>query len=309
VEFVYKLYRVKPDVVLMFTAGGLGFVEKSLYARLASLVGIPSFMWMVGGEFMTRTQHSPRYRKFAAVLLRWPTLLLSPGPTWQRFYSDVFGIAEERCPVIDSWVGDKRLFNIQRTVNNSTSSPVSIVFVGWVARGKGVFDLIAAALRLDGDPTLPDFRITFVGGGAALEEIREAVQTHGLARKVSVTGWITDAAKRDLLASADIFVLPSHAEGLPLALLEAMVVGLPVVTTPVGSIPDVVGDTVEGLLVPVRDSERLASALARLVRDPEERRRLGNAAAERAKAFSVETAVNQLDRLVTNVIDERKADV
>ncbi|MEX2280917.1 MAG: glycosyltransferase family 4 protein, partial [Gemmatimonadota bacterium] len=300
--YLKALFGGNPDAVVMFTAGGLGFVEKSLYAMLATMAGVPSLMWMVGGEFMTRNLKSPWYRRFAALLLRWPTLLLSPGPTWQRFYAQTFGIPKERCPTIESWIGDQTLFDVYRQPSSNTNAPVSIVFVGWIERAKGVFELISAASRLAVDPALPKFKITLIGGGGALQEAADLVDTLGLMHLVTLTGWISDVEKRETLTNADIFVLPTHAEGLPLAMLEAMVVGLPVITTPVGSIPDVVSDGNEGLLIPVGDIERLVGALADLLRNPAERERMGKAAKSRAASFSVETAVTQLDRVVRRAI-------
>jgi glycosyltransferase involved in cell wall biosynthesis len=85
------------------------------------------------------------------------------------------------------------------------------------------------------------------------------------------------------LARADVFVLSSRSEGLPMAILEAMAAGLPVVATAVGGIPELVADGETGLLVPPGDADALAEALRRLVADPELRRRLGDAARTRVE--------------------------
>jgi len=88
---------------------------------------------------------------------------------------------------------------------------------------------------------------------------------------------VTGAAKLDLLAQASIFILPSYQENLPVALLEAMAMGLPVVTTPVAGIPDMVEEGRNGFLVPPGDYAGLAERLVRLAHDPALRRSMGEA--------------------------------
>lgn len=104
----------------------------------------------------------------------------------------------------------------------------------------------------------------------------------------------------DLMAGADIFVMPSRSEGLPMALIEAMAAGLPVVASSVGGIPEVVENGVHGLLVEPGDPVALAEAIAVLGRDPSLRARMGAAGRNRVRArFSVEAMVDQYERRLT----------
>src|SRR5206468_805374 len=95
----------------------------------------------------------------------------------------------------------------------------------------------------------------------------------GLADRVDVTGWVGAAETDALLAGAHLLLLPSREEGLPMSVLEAIARGIPVVTTPVGAIPDVVQDGVQGLVVEPGDSGALAAAIAELLADEPRRRR------------------------------------
>ena len=110
-------------------------------------------------------------------------------------------------------------------------------------------------------------------------------------------GWLDPEAKRRELDRADVFVLPSTSEGLPVALLEAMAHGKAVVATTVGGVPDVVADDGDGVLVAPGDADGLAEALVALAGDPERIRRLGRAAAERARRRGPEDLAADLDRL------------
>lgn len=107
----------------------------------------------------------------------------------------------------------------------------------------------------------------------------------------------------DLLGAADFFVLPSRMEGLPLAALEAMAQRLPVVTTRVGGIPEVVFDGEHGFLVPPEDPDALAAAMSKLARDPHLRARLGEAGAARAREeFSFERMTDKYDDLYAHLV-------
>jgi glycosyltransferase involved in cell wall biosynthesis len=101
---------------------------------------------------------------------------------------------------------------------------------------------------------------------------------------------------------ADVFVLPTYAEGTPISMLEAMAAGLPVVSTPVGGIPDVVEDGVEGFIVKPGDVEALADRLARLINDPERRRRMGRRAQDKVRPFNWDVVLPQLEREIRQAI-------
>ena len=101
----------------------------------------------------------------------------------------------------------------------------------------------------------------------------------------------------------DIFVLPTHREGFPVSVLEAMAASLPVVATPVGAIPDAVREGREGYLVPVGDALSLEKRLRQLVESPEARRKMGTAARERVERhFCVEVVVAELEALYRSLL-------
>jgi glycosyltransferase involved in cell wall biosynthesis len=119
---------------------------------------------------------------------------------------------------------------------------------------------------------------------------------------VEWAGWLDADDKRRLLDAADVFVLPSTSEGLPVALLEAMAYGKAVVATTVGGVPDVVDHGEDGLLVPPGDTRVLAGTLADLAADPDRVRSLGRAAAARARSRTPEDLARELDRLYGELV-------
>ena len=155
-----------------------------------------------------------------------------------------------------------------------------VVEVGRLADVKGQRELLEAVADL------PSARAVFVGddlerGGEYARELERHAAELGVSDRVVFAGQRDDAAR--VLAAADVLALPSWTEGLPLVVLEAMAQGRPVVATPVGGTPELVADGETGLLVPPRDPRALADALTRILRDPELRRRMGEAGRRRVE--------------------------
>ncbi len=174
------------------------------------------------------------------------------------------------------------------------------VFLGNLGRRKGVDVLLDAAAQATESWTL-----ALAGGeedAGFAEWARARVRELSLAQRVEVLGPVVGAEKDALLNSADGFVLPSLAEGLPMALLEAMAAGLPVVVSTVGAMPEVVTEGVEGLLVEPGNPTVLCAALDSLSADPVRARQMGDAARETCeRRFGVEAAVEELTKLYFSI--------
>jgi glycosyltransferase involved in cell wall biosynthesis len=102
----------------------------------------------------------------------------------------------------------------------------------------------------------------------SLDEVRQLATQLDVSDRVVCPGWLNPERKNAELASGTVFILPSYAEGMPMALLEAMSWRLPVIATPVGGIPQVIEHDVNGLLVPPGDIDGLAANITRLMKDP-----------------------------------------
>jgi glycosyltransferase involved in cell wall biosynthesis len=164
---------------------------------------------------------------------------------------------------------------LKKTLVPEEGIPV-LLTVGRLSREKGHKDLIEAARELRRlEPSL-GFCLVVLGEGKERRRIEALCQHYGLEREVRLVGHQDDVAP--YYAMADVVVIPSHSEGSPNVLLEAMASGVPVVATCVGGIPEIVADGETALLVPPHNPRALAGALARLLRSPEQRARLAQGA-------------------------------
>ena len=153
------------------------------------------------------------------------------------------------------------------------------VCLGRLVSAKGHRTLLEALLILR-DHAVP-IRLTLIGNGPEMDQLQDFVQTHHLSECVTFTQALSHDQALAHLRGADLFVLASFAEGIPVALMEAMALGIPCVSTFVAGIPELIRDGVEGLLVPAGNAQALAEALLALYKDGPRRVSMGEAARRR----------------------------
>ncbi len=176
------------------------------------------------------------------------------------------------------------------------SGPFHVITVGRLSPEKGHLILFAALERLVRSGR--DVRLTILGDGPSREILERAVREQSLAGAVIFRGWVNNDAAAGAYREADAFVLPSFAEGLPVALMEAMAAGLPCIATRIAGIPELIEDGESGLLVSPADIDGLAEALVRLHDNEELCARLGRAGRQRAGGRSAEDSVSRLAELL-----------
>lgn len=174
---------------------------------------------------------------------------------------------------------------------------VAVATVANYRAQKAYPDLLAAARKVLDEH--PEARFLAVGQGPLRTQIEAEHARLGLGDRFRLLGYRPDAAR--VLAGCDVFVLSSLYEGFPVALMEAMTLGLPVVSTAVGGVPDAVSNGVEGLLVPPGQPAQLADALQRVL-DPEIRAPLAAASARRGTDFDIAQAVGRLEQIYRRVV-------
>jgi glycosyltransferase involved in cell wall biosynthesis len=177
------------------------------------------------------------------------------------------------------------------------AQPLRLAYLGRLIRSKGVHELVQAMSMAKAHGIKA--RLVIAGSGPEEPALRDYADELGVASDVRFSGPVFGERKIAMLAQADAFVLATyHAEGLPYALLEAMAAGLPVVTTRIGAIPDVVEEGVHGLFVPGSDPDAIYRAIAALSADRDLLARMSAACRTRvAEAYSMERLAGELYRL------------
>lgn len=174
-------------------------------------------------------------------------------------------------------------------------APDEVVF-GTVAnfRREKAYEVLLEAARITLESALP-VRFVAVGQGPLEAEMRALHARLGLGNRVQLLGYREDAVR--VMSGCDVFTLSSRHEGLPVSLMEALALGLPIVATAAGGLPHMVTDGVEGLLVPIDDPRALAAAYIEIAADPRRRSAMADAAATRAHDFDITSAARRLEQL------------
>jgi glycosyltransferase involved in cell wall biosynthesis len=281
----------RPAIVHAHAASHASFARKSLLLWLARCAGCKTIFHLHGGGFrqFATVRSGVLMRRWIRHTLERSSLVIALTEGWAGF---VRGFAPRaRVTVVPNAVQLP-----QRGADGADcadcAEPGRILFLGRVEAAKGVTELLDAVALLA--PRFPTLRLVLAGSGD-LGAWRRAAVERGIGELVELAGWCDAAARTEQLARASVFCLPSHAEGLPMALLEAMAAGKAVVASRVGGIPEAVREGDNGLLVPPRDAPALATALARVLDDAALRARLGECARTTvAQHYSTEAVCGRL---------------
>ncbi len=292
-----------PAVVHVHAASHASFLRKSLVLLIARLAGCNTIFHLHGGGFRTfATEESGTLlRRWIRHTLEASSLVITLSEGWAQF---VHAFAPRaRVAVVPNAVP---LPVLPAEEQDSAAVPGRILFLGRLEAAKGVYELLEAGARVVREAPGPTpLRLVFGGEGDA-QGLRRRAAELGIAERIELLGWVGPEARDAELAKASVFCLPSHAEGLPMSMLEAMAARKAVVATSVGGIPETLRDGDNGLLVPPRDEQALARALARLLGDTALRDRL----AERARAtierqYSTEVVCGQLSAIYRELAGAR----
>ena len=177
-----------------------------------------------------------------------------------------------------------------------------VLFLGRLDSNKSP-DVLLRASR-DALTLSPETRLVF-GGDGDVDKYQNLAVKLGISDRCDFLGWVSGAAKEHLFSQAGVYCLPSKNEGMPMSVIEAMAHGLPVVSTAVGGVPQLIDNGREGFLIDVDDEAALSDALCRLIGASELRGRMGFAAREKAAGgFSVEASIDGLVQIYSDLLLE-----
>lgn len=282
-QFMLMLFSGKVGLMHFHVASRASFWRKSFFFWPARLWRVPTILHLHGAEFAVfyGVESGPLRRWLIRMVFNQVSRVVVLSEGWKAWVLSI-GVST---PV-------RAIYNPVtlpvRTVAWAEREPARLLFLGRLGKRKGSYDLLAALARLA--PAHPSLRAA-LGGDGEVEQTAARAAELGIGDKVQMLGWVRADQKQAQLDQAAIYVLPSYNEGLPMSVLEAMAAGIPVVSTPVGGIPEAITDGVEGYLVPPGDIEALAQRLNQLLADPALAMRMGAAARHKVETMFSSAAV------------------
>jgi len=280
-KFLWMLLREEVDIVQLEISQRGSVLRQAIMALLAWVFHKPIILHAHGSQFHV---FYAELTKWIQQLLTWVfskcQRLIVLSESWRSFYIENLGLKPEQVVVFYNPV------KIPAEVpHRSVSKKVNLLFLGRIGQRKGAFDLIEAFSLLPTEHK--NISSLIMAGDGEIEQARNLVTTFNLEDYIKLPGWIGSHERDILLTEADVFVLPSYNEGLPLAMLEAMAWELPVIVTPVGGIPEIVTQSENGLIVNPGNIEQLSDAIKSLIENEALRLSLGEKARKSVFALDI----------------------
>jgi glycosyltransferase involved in cell wall biosynthesis len=261
------------DVVHINLSAHGSTYRKLILARVSRICRLPYVLHLHSGQFdyFWASRRSVLRKEIDLMFLRSQKIIVL-GNHWKQMVSDRIPDCAGQVVIVPN-ATRIAIFKNPKIMDEEAN----ILFLGRLGPEKGVPQLVMALASLG---STSGWRATLAGDGA-VNDTRARVERAGLSDRISVPGWVDSVRVEALLRAANILVLPSTSENLPMSVIEALAHGAAVICTPVGALPDIIEHERTGLFVEPGDVEGLASALGRLIEGPDLRQRLGEA----GKAF------------------------
>jgi len=293
-HFLSLLLTFRVSLVHAHVAMRGSFWRKSIFLLLASLFRVPTILHLHGSEFKKFYEHQcgPLGKYLVRMVFRRVTYAVVLSGQWRDFVLSI--VPQAHVVIVHNFVDAARCES-ERLSMGVDRSESEVLFLGEIGHRKGIYDLIKAIQ--DVAKQVPGVRL-IAGGAGDIEGALSCAEELGIRKHISMPGWVSGLEKTELLARAAVYVLPSYNEGLPVSILEAMAARLPVISTPVGGIPEAIRDGQEGFLVSPGDTAMLSQRITELLQDRSLRSSMGENCWLRVNAvFSLDSAMGEIERL------------
>lgn len=274
------------DIVHIHTSEPPSALRKVLFMAVSKLLGKKVIVHF--HSFSVDTTIKSKYQWVYRYLFSKADCVLVLSKYWHDEICTTFGFGEDKVKV---------LYNPCTTEVSDKVYPKKkeILYAGTVNARKGYADMIKAFAKIA--PEHRDWSIVFAGNGE-IEEGKALASQLGIEKQTVFLGWVRGEDKDKAFKEASIFCLPSYAEGFPMGVLDAWAYGLPVITTPVGGIPDIAKDGKNCLLFNPGDVDKLAMQMNKMMSSEELRKLVASESNELAKGiFSVEKVTERLGNI------------
>lgn len=286
----YKLLKFICAIILMFyqllldkdikivhihTASYNSFKRSAIFAKLAKLFKKKVVLHIHGGGFKDYYATNP---KWIASVLNQCDVIITLSNSWEQYFQSITNhpaifIVENIVP-----------FPVRITEEkNWKDGKCHLLFLGLIAKEKGIFDLIE--VLHEGAKIFNDKVVLHIGGNGQTDLLNKKVKEYGLEDYIRYEGFVTGYKKDRLLHDVDVFILPSYTEGLPVSILEAMSYGKPILTTPVGGIPEIVKQDINGFLFQPGDKKEMLKAIEQIMNSKEKKKCMGERSFQMVQPF------------------------
>jgi len=290
------IVKIKDSIFHLHVSQNGSFYRKLIIFFIAKLFNKKVIVHIHGSKFEEFMTKRPLNKKLSHVMFGHSDLVIALTEQWKNIIS----LFEPKARVVKLY-NPVSLHPLNAGHSNNTGR-IGILFLGRLSQRKGIYDLLRCINAHKSFFHQHKARFVLAGDGD-IDEVKAYVNKNGLNELVGVPGWISGHKKHLYLSTADIYVLPSYNEQMPMSILEAMSFGLPVISTFVAGIPEMVDNGKTGILISPGDITGLRSALDDLIMNPEKRKSMGKEGRATASGrFEASVIVEQLVEIYRDVI-------
>lgn len=288
-QFLYWML-FHPEIKIVHVQGSVGasFWRKAIFIYIAKFFHKKVVWHMHAGRFAVfYQQHRYAVRK----VVNKSDVIIALSEYWKEYFKNEF--PTKRVEIIKNVISAPR-------VHKQQTGYFTLLFLGLLGKNKGIYDLLEC---------IRDHKVEFqgklklyIGGNGEIEHVKQLIKEYGIADIVIFEGWVSGDKKIELLNKSDAYILPSYKEGLPISILEAMSYGMPIISTPVGGIPEIVSNGENGYLVEPSNKEDIYKAIISLLNDSDLRNRMGSVSLSRVGEHLSEYVEKQLETLYDSLL-------
>lgn len=274
------------DIMHIHMASRGSFLRKSIIVLISKMFKKKTIIHMHGGEFMTfyNNECNKIAQGYVRFILNKADKIISLSDSWKKNLSEIAN--SEKIIVVTNGV------TIDKKQKEKEYKEKVVLFLGRLGEKKGIFDLIDVIKEIIDEHKDSIF---IIAGEGEIDKVKSVCSNNNLDKNIQVVGWIDGTDKIEILKKATIYVLPSYNEGMPMSILEAMSYSIPVVSTYVGGIPEIINNGVDGLLLEPGNKEALKEKLLQVLNSESLRKSIGeNAKIKIEKKFDLLKICNEL---------------
>lgn len=271
---LFSLRCCSPEIKIahIHSASNNSFKRKSFFIHIAKFMNKKVVLHVHGGGFKEYLENNEKY--VSKVLLKVDTLVVL-SHTWQSYFKILY--PHLKIKIVPNIVEEP----ISISTRNKADGCIKAIFLGLICEEKGIFDLMDVISKYK-DYLKGKFNL-YIGGNGDSERLCNEIVEYGIQDIVSYEGWIGKEEKARLLSISDVFVLPSYVEGVPISILEAMSYELPIISTNVGGIPEIVDNNINGYLFQPGNKEQLFNCINAFVENKEIKQSMGRESFKRVE--------------------------
>ena len=260
-RFLRTMLNYQVCIVHVHGSKGVSLYRKAVFILLTKWFKKKLIFHCHSGKFDRFYEQGPEIQKFLIKkVISSSDCVIALTERWAVFFTKF--VSKKRIKVLPNSV-HADLYEYYRKKTRKSKRP-TLIFAGIFSENKGIYDLLSVIVRLK--EQIPEIRLLLAGDGN-ITKIKELIKTNAIEDNVEIVGWVSPEKLISLYCESHIFVLPSYYEGLPMVLIEAMACGLPVVSTRVGGIPEIIEEGINGFLIMPGDKEALFEKLLALSKD------------------------------------------